>query len=66
MKQFYESKTFWLNAIVTILAVYDQVAPFIPKEWLPKAAVIVGVLNIILRVFSTSKQIKLSANNTGA
>jgi hypothetical protein len=65
MKQFYESKTFWLNLVVTLLAIYDQLAPFIPKEWLPKAAAVVGILNILLRVFSTSKQIKLSANDTG-
>lgn len=60
MKQFYESKTVWLNTIVAILAIYDQIAPFIPKEWLPKAAAAVGILNIILRVFSTRTQIRLS------
>ena len=60
MKAIYESKTVWLNSIVAILAIYDQVAPFIPKEWLPKAAAVVGILNIILRVFSTRTQIRLS------
>ena len=62
MKAFYESKTVWLNAIVTLLALYDQLAPFIPKEWIPKAAAVVGILNIILRVFSTSKPINQPTN----
>lgn len=65
MKAFYESKTVWLNAIVTLLALYDQLAPFIPKEWLPKAAAVVGILNIILRVFSTSKPINQPTNRKG-
>lgn len=65
MKPFWQSKTVILNAIVAILAIYDQVAPFIPKEWLPKAAAIVGVLNIILRVFSTSKPINQPTNRKG-
>ena len=60
MKAIYESKTVWLNTIVAILAIYEQVAPFIPKEWLPKAAAEVGILNIILRVFSQRTQIRLS------
>lgn len=61
LKQFYQSKTVILNTIVTILAVWDQVAPFVPKEWAPRAAAVVGILNILLRVFSTSTKISTVA-----
>ena len=52
-KSIFESRTIWLNAIVAVLAIYDQVAPFIPPAWVPKIAAIVGVLNIILRLVTT-------------
>ena len=65
-KPVWQSKTVWVNAIVAILAIYDQIAPFIPQEWLPKAAAVVGVLNIILRVFATRTPIRLPGEDTGA
>lgn len=65
-KTVFQSKTVWLNAIVALLAIYDQIAPFIPAEWVPKIAAVVGVLNILLRVFSTSKPVRLGSDDTGA
>lgn len=62
-KPIWQSKTVWLNAIAALLAAYDQIAPFIPAEWVPKAAAVVGVLNILLRVFSTSKPVRLGSED---
>jgi len=55
VKNFWESKTFWLNVIIALIMVADLLVqqPFIPPAYLPIIATIVGVLNIILRVYFT-------------
>jgi hypothetical protein len=59
MKAFYESKTFWFNALTVVLAIaaYFGFGEFQadPKA-LELGSVIVAVINIVLR-FATSKAI---------
>lgn len=55
VKNFWESKTFWLNIITAIIMVLDLLVqqPFIPPNLLPFIAFAVGVLNIVLRIWFT-------------
>lgn len=55
VKNFWESKIFWVNLITALIMVADLLVqqPFIPPNFLPIIATIVGVLNIILRVYFT-------------
>lgn len=55
IKNFWESKTFWLNLITAVIMILDLLVqqPFIPPSYLPIIAFVVGVLNVILRVWFT-------------
>ena len=55
VKNFWESKVFWLNIITALVMVLDLLMkqPFIPPEYLPFVTFAVGVLNVILRIWFT-------------
>ena len=57
MKSIFLSKTAWVGMIVTLLALFDQVKPFIPAEWLQYCLAASGILTIIMRLL-TSQPIK--------
>lgn len=61
--KWYESKTVWLNVIATILMIAGMItAPDSPihlgAKGLAIVATVTGVLNLILRLFSTSKPVE--------
>jgi hypothetical protein len=58
-KPFYQSWTLILNAAAIVVEAYNQFAPFIPKEWEPKLAVLLAAANFILR-FKTTKPIAIA------
>jgi len=55
IKNWYESKTFWLNLLTALVLIADLLVqqPFIPTAWLPFIATVVGILNVVLRVWFT-------------
>lgn len=55
MKGAIQSKTIWFGTIITMLGVWDQIAPFIPAEWKDsKAFVIIGAIVVFLRTITTT------------
>ena len=58
-KPFYASKTFWVNVVASLVALYSllQVTPVFPVDWLPYFGIVVGVANIVLRVWFTDTPI---------
>ena len=56
VKNWWKSKTFWLNVITMVLAVFTLLSeqPFIPPNVLPFVLFAVGVLNLILRLWFTN------------
>jgi len=63
IKNWYESKTFWLNLLVALVLIADLLVqqPFIPPTYLPIIATVVGILNIIIRVWFTDTGIASKA-----
>ena len=61
MKPWYLSKIVWTNVVATLIAVYSlfQVTPLFPANWLPYFGLVVGVLNIVLRVWFSDTQLTL-------
>ena len=59
-KPWYLSKTVVVNVVATIAALYELFAasPIFPQEVLPYFLLVVGVLNVILRVWFTSQPLK--------
>ena len=59
MKAWYESKTLWLNVITALIAVLTllQDNPVIPPVAQPYILLVVGVLNVVLRVWFTDQPI---------
>lgn len=60
MKNWYESKTLWLNMITTVIMVLEltQVIDIMGTEQIKVAAAIVAILNVVLRVWYTDMGIK--------
>lgn len=56
VKHWYQSKTVWVNAVIIVLAVLDalQALPAIPASWLPYIVAAGGVLNVVLRLTTSS------------
>ena len=57
MKPWYASKTLWLAAITIVLGALEAAAGVVPAEYNGAILAAIGALNMLLRVFSTSKQI---------
>lgn len=55
-KPWYLSGTIWLNVLATLIALYSlfQTTPIFPSAWLPYFGLLIGVLNIVIRVWFTS------------
>jgi len=53
------SKTFWVNLIGTLISILALVqdSPLVPPEALPWVALVVGVLNLVLRIWFTDAPI---------
>jgi len=60
MKNIWESKTFWLNIVTTLLLSFEltQVVDILSTDQLKILGILTGVLNIILRVYLTDTKIK--------
>jgi len=58
-KPWYASKTVWLNAVATLVAIYSllQVTPVFPTAYLPYLGLAVGVLNVVIRIWFTDTPI---------
>jgi len=56
-KVFWQSKTFWLNLLGTLLAIVSasDLVPLLPPAALPYVAGVTAVLNIILRSLKTQQ-----------
>lgn len=56
VKNWWKSKTFWLNALTSLAAVLTLVGeqPFIPTAWLPFILFGSGVANLVLRLWFTN------------
>ena len=52
-KPWFKSKTLWVNAIATGVAVADQITPIIPAAYAPHAATAVFLANAVLRLLTT-------------
>jgi hypothetical protein len=63
IKNWYESKTFWLNLLTALVMIADLLVqqPFIPPAYLPFIATLVGILNVVLRVWFTDTGIASKA-----
>ena len=63
IKNWYESKTLWLNLITAAVLIADLLVqqPFIPPAYLPFIATVVGILNVVLRVWFTDTGIASKA-----
>lgn len=61
-KKWYASKTFWFNllALVVVAAAAFGYTGELPEEWEGYATLIVGVINILLRLFKTKMPIEKS------
>lgn len=59
-KPIYLSKTVWLNVITTLIAVLTLMTEgnLVPPEYVPWILMVVGILNVILRVWFTEEPIK--------
>ena len=64
MKKFWESKTFWFNLITLLVTIAIPIlnhfgwAEFTPSpEWTTIAGVLVTVVNLVLRLWFTSKKL---------
>lgn len=55
-KYIWQSKTVLVNTVIVVLAVLDalQALPAIPAAWLPYIVAVGGVLNVILRLTTSS------------
>jgi hypothetical protein len=53
-KEFWQSKTFWVNVMVIVVAVLDLLSkqPFVPPQYVPFVLFAVGVVNIVLRAIT--------------
>ena len=59
-KPWYKSKTVWVNVIVMIvgvLTILQTSQTLVPSTWLPYFALVVGILNVVLRVWFTDTAI---------
>jgi hypothetical protein len=54
-KQFYLSKTFWLNLAAVVIAALEatEIKDVIPDTWEPSLVALVALINIVLRVYNT-------------
>lgn len=59
-KQFYQSKTFWFNAIMTIVDIAAISQDSLPDEFKSLAVMIHGIGGIVLRVWFTKTSIVTS------
>lgn len=60
MQLWYTSRTVWLNAITTIIAILTlipQVAGVIPDEYHKYILIAVGSLNVVLRIWFTDSPV---------
>lgn len=60
MQLWYTSRTVWLNAITTIIAILTlipQVAGVIPDEYHKYILIAVGALNVVLRIWFTDSPV---------
>jgi hypothetical protein len=59
MKSVLESKVVWVNTILSALAFIDLVSasPVVPAEFLPYIALGSGLLNVVLRIWFTTKPV---------
>ncbi len=59
MKAWFESKTVWVNIIAMLVMVLDLASrqPFIPAQYVPVLVFVIGVLNVVLRVWFTEQPI---------
>jgi hypothetical protein len=55
MKPFYESKTWWTNALVFVIAVLSlpQLGGIVPAEAMPYVGTGAAIANVILRFMTT-------------
>lgn len=57
VKSKWKSKTVWINALTTAVAIFDYVSPIVPPAYQPALLALVGVINVGLR-FVTTQPIK--------
>lgn len=63
MKTWYQSKTMWFAIITIAVAAMTQFTTIegVPESWRNWVLMVVGALNAILRIFSTSQTIEPAA-----
>lgn len=52
-KSIFQSKTFWVNAIVILAGILNEAVPVVQDQTLSRSAIIYAILMIVLRKLST-------------
>lgn len=55
-KKLWESKTWWFNVLVFVLAILSlpQIGGVVPPEWLPHIGYLAAIGNVVLRLVTDS------------
>ena len=57
MKDWWKSKTLWVNLLVAVLASFEATTgllrPYLPEHWYVAVAVGLPVINVVLRIVTT-------------